>query len=54
VEFIEKNLKIKLGPKKNSDFIHRNLSSTAFYLWQSKKPITREIIESGKIRRSLG
>jgi phosphoenolpyruvate carboxylase len=54
VELIEKNLKITLGPKKNSDFIHRNISSNVFYLWQSKKSITKEIIESGKIRKSLG
>jgi len=54
VEIIEKHLKIKLGPKKNTDFIHRNLSSNAFYLWRSKKSITKEIIESGKLRKSLG
>ncbi|MFA6215647.1 MAG: phosphoenolpyruvate carboxylase [Patescibacteria group bacterium] len=54
VEIIESYLKTKLGPKSNSDFIHRNLSSNVFYLWQSKKPITAEIIESGKIRKSLG
>jgi len=54
VRLIEKNLKIKLGPKKNSDFIHRNITSSAFYLWKSKRLISKEIIESGKIRRSLG
>lgn len=54
VEIIEKHLKIKLGPKKNSDFIHRNISSNIFYLWKSKKSITKEIIEAGKLRKSLG
>lgn len=54
VQLIEKYLKIELGPKKNSDFIHRNISSNVFYLWKAKKTISKEIIESGKIRKSLG
>ena len=54
VALIEKQLGVTLGPKSNSDFIHRNITSTAFYRWKTNKPIEREIIESGKIRRSLG
>ena len=54
VELIEKYLKVRLGPKKNSDFIHRNITSNVFYLWKARKPIVKEIIEGGKIRKSLG
>jgi len=54
VEILENYFKTEFGPKKNSDFIHRNLSSNIFYLWQAKKPVAKEIIESGKIRKSLG
>jgi len=54
VEIIEKILGIELGPKKNTDFLHRNITSSAFYLLRDNKPITKEIIESGKIRKSLG
>ena len=54
VEIIEKHFKTTLGPKKNSDFIHRNISSNAYYFWRAKKPIAKEIIESGRIRKSLG
>ncbi|MDX9893728.1 MAG: phosphoenolpyruvate carboxylase [Patescibacteria group bacterium] len=54
VEIIEKYLKVKLGPIKDSDFIHRNISSNVYYLWQSNRSIAAEIIESGKIRKSLG
>ena len=54
VALLEKNLKIELGPKTTQEFIHRNISSTVFYLWRDKKSITDKIIESGKIRHSLG
>ena len=54
VELIEKHLKIKLGPKKNSDFIHRNITSNVYFLLKGKKSITAEVIESGKLRKSLG
>ena len=54
VKLIEMYLKIELGPKENDDFIHRNISSNCFYLWRAGKPVSREIIESGKIRKSLG
>jgi len=54
VEILENYLNIELGPKKNSDFIHRNISSNIFYLLKAKKSVTKEIIESGKIRHSLG
>ncbi|PIT93625.1 phosphoenolpyruvate carboxylase [Candidatus Falkowbacteria bacterium CG10_big_fil_rev_8_21_14_0_10_43_11] len=54
VETLEGYFKIELGPKSNTDFIHRNLTSNAFYLWRAGKPVSKEMIESGKIRRSLG
>ena len=54
VELLERLLGAKLGPQKSDDFIHRNISSTAFHLWRADKPISSQIMESGKIRRSLG
>lgn len=54
VLLIEKNLNIKLGPKRKSDFKHQAISSIALKRWQQKKSITSQIIASGKIRRSLG
>jgi len=54
VEILENYFKTEFGPKTNEDFIHRNITSNIYYLWQAKKPIGKEIIESGKIRKSLG
>lgn len=54
VELIEKHLNIELGPKNTSSFMHKNITSKIYLLWKSKKSFTEEIIESGKIRKSLG
>ncbi|MEI8230682.1 MAG: phosphoenolpyruvate carboxylase [Candidatus Peregrinibacteria bacterium] len=58
IGMIERVLGIHLGPEKPHHFIHRNLSSTIYHRIHSEKPdgeaITRDIIEAGKIRKSLG
>jgi len=54
IVLLEKYFGVELGPQGNGDFIHRNISSTTFYLWRARRPIAAEIMESGKIRRSLG
>jgi phosphoenolpyruvate carboxylase len=54
VTLIEKYLEVELGPQDSKDFIHRNISSTTFHLWRAGKPIATEIMESGKLRQSLG
>ena len=54
VKLIEKNFRLKLGPKTDADFLHRNLTSNVYYLWRAKKPLNETISQSGKIRQSLG
>lgn len=54
VELLEKYFHTSFGPKESSDYIHYGITSLAYKLWKSKKPITNEITESGKIRKSLG
>ena len=54
VRILENYLGVELGPRRDSDFIHRNLASTALRLYRQGKPIAREMIESGKLRKSLG
>ncbi|MDO8443180.1 MAG: phosphoenolpyruvate carboxylase [bacterium] len=54
VDILEKCLKIKFGQKTKSDFAHYAISSKILKLWNAKKSISKEIISSGKIRKSLG
>ena len=54
VELIEKYFGHKLGPKIKSDFKHQAISTLTLKRWQQKKSISAQIINSGKIRRSLG
>jgi phosphoenolpyruvate carboxylase len=56
-ESIEKILGISLGPEKPHHLIHRNITSTIFYRLHGntgRDAITGDIVEAGKIRRSLG
>lgn len=58
IDAIEKILEIHLGPEKPHHLLHRNLTSSIYQRLQSSKlsreNITREIIEAGVIRKSLG
>jgi hypothetical protein len=58
IDAIERVLGIELGPQKPHHFIHRNLSSTILHRLQSSTPdpaiLTRDIVEAGIIRKSLG
>lgn len=58
IEGIEKVLRIKLVPEKPRHMIHRSLTSNIYQRILSnegsKDTIEREIVEAGKIRRSLG
>ncbi len=54
IEILEKYLKVELGPKTKSDLAHHAISSKILKLWNSKKSISKELISSGKIRKSLG
>ncbi|MBI2082291.1 MAG: phosphoenolpyruvate carboxylase [Deltaproteobacteria bacterium] len=52
---IEDYLGKRIGPQKTEHFIHRNLTSNIYHLWQEGKgEITEEILHAAKVRRSLG
>jgi phosphoenolpyruvate carboxylase len=58
VEHIERALHIRLGPEKPHHMIHRNLTSNILQRLDAPETdaelITRDIVEAGVIRRSLG
>lgn len=58
IEKIEDFLGEKLGPKNNSDFIHRNDTSNFYFYWHQKqkdlKQLQSEILKAATVRRSLG
>lgn len=54
VAAIEKFLGQELGPETVEHYLHRNLVSSAFLLWQSGKSPSDRILEAAKIRRSIG
>lgn len=57
IDAIEKLLEIDLGPEKPHHILHRNLTSNIYnrvMSGDSKEAISREIVEAGVIRRSLG
>ena len=55
---VEEYLGKELGPQKSHHMIHRNITSTIFHRLQKdemdSESITHDIVEAGKIRRSLG
>lgn len=58
VRLIEDYLGKRLEPTSPEEFIHRNLTSTIYQLWQSKTPKLQEleaaILQAAQVRRSLG
>jgi len=54
VEGIEKFLGRELGPETVDHYLHRNLVSSAYLLWQSGKIPHDRILEAAKVRRSVG
>ncbi|MBT6068877.1 phosphoenolpyruvate carboxylase [Candidatus Peregrinibacteria bacterium] len=54
IRLIEEILEIPIGPEKPHHFIHRNLSSSAYWQLQQNSPATDVIVKSGLMRRSLG
>lgn len=57
IDAIEKILDLELGPEKPHHILHRNLTSNIYNRLQAGGPkaaITRDIVEAGVIRRSLG
>lgn len=56
VEIIEEFLGQRLEPRKTDHFIHRNLTSSIYHLWKSKRkgPLPAKILEAASVRHSLG
>jgi hypothetical protein len=54
VRLIEAHLGEELGPRQAEHFLHRNLVSSAYLFWHDGKEFGEYILESAKIRRSLG
>lgn len=54
VDLTEKILRVKLGPKNQNDFLHKNLSANVLLLKNKKETVSQLIMETGKLRKSLG
>ena len=54
VASIERILQMELGPQKPRHMIHRNLTSTILHRLDQNESLSHDIVEAGKIRRSLG
>lgn len=54
VRITEEFLGEELGPRTVNHYLHRNAASNVYYLWRAGRPFTDQIIEAGKLRRSLG
>jgi phosphoenolpyruvate carboxylase len=58
IDAIERIVGVELGPKKPHHIVHRNLSSNILNRLRdtkaSKESLTRDIVEAGIVRRSLG
>jgi phosphoenolpyruvate carboxylase len=54
VEAIEKVLGLELGPHQADHYLHRNLVSSVYLLWQEGREFSSQILEAAQIRRSIG
>jgi phosphoenolpyruvate carboxylase len=54
VAAIEKFLGRELGPETVEHYLHRNIVSSIYLLWESGKSSQDRILEAAKIRRSIG
>jgi len=54
VSLIEDIFKIQLGPKKQDEWLHKNISGNVLLLKNNKEELHKLIIDTGKIRKSLG
>jgi phosphoenolpyruvate carboxylase len=57
VLFLEEFLGERLEPKSTNHFLHRNLTSNIYHLWQKGnaiEPLKENILAAAKVRRSLG
>ncbi len=54
VDAVEKFLGLELGPETVEHYLHRNLTSSTYLLWQSGRDPSDAILKAAKIRRSIG
>lgn len=54
VVLVEKIFNIKLGPKSQNELLHQNLSSNLWLQRKNLNEVDRLIVETGKLRKSLG
>lgn len=54
IEHIERILGIKLGPKSQNDLLHHNLTTSLFLQRNKKTAVSKLIVKTGRLRRSLG
>lgn len=54
IELTEHILDLKFGPKTQSDLLHHNLSTSLFLQKNKRAMVSQLIVETGKLRRSLG
>jgi phosphoenolpyruvate carboxylase len=54
IELTQHILDLDLGPKTQSDLLHHNLATSLFLQKNKKAVVSRLIVETGKLRRSLG
>lgn len=54
VKNLETHLQIDLGPKNREEYLHRNSTSNIYLLRKQKEKVTSLIVDTGKLRKSLG
>ncbi|NCP17265.1 phosphoenolpyruvate carboxylase [Candidatus Kuenenbacteria bacterium CG_4_9_14_3_um_filter_39_14] len=54
ISLLEKTLGINLGPKTQDDWLHKNITANVLLLKNKKEKVRELMIETGKIRQSLG
>ncbi|QQG37971.1 MAG: phosphoenolpyruvate carboxylase [Candidatus Kaiserbacteria bacterium] len=54
IALTEKYLGVRFGPRADRELLHRNLTSQLLLQRKSQKDVSRLIVETGKLRKSLG
>ena len=54
IDLAEEFFRVRFGPKTRDHLLHRNLTSQLFLQRDRQHEVTRLIVETGKLRRSLG
>lgn len=54
IEYLEEYFGTTLGPHTATEYLHRNVTSTIYYSRQLRRNIGPQVLEAGRLRRSLG